>query len=292
MSEFERNNRIGIICHTVVVSLMELLAFLSYGFAVYFTLVIFTSADAMLFYFVVPLLLVISIYNDVAYSLKINIGVVIESLLITILGGVYGKFGFTTFNNALIQDIVIILIAVFSYHVAKTININNQIKLDKIRDMMDSTDRGILSINDDLTTLLESADSTKSAMDQVSEGVNNTAEAVQSQLLAELQDNMSASLEYVTRGIHTISEEINAEKSQLSFAEIEKNADYVNENMSTLVESLQDLTWANHDIMDSIETISAVSEQVSALATEARDQEFQNTKVLNHIADAAQQLTK
>lgn len=463
ISEFERNNKVGMTSHMIVIILMELLAmlrfvsggcsigyllitiivgffspigeiicwkknhetrmikhFLGYGFAVYFTLVIFTSEDAMLFFFVIPLLLVISIYNDAAYSLKINAGVVIESFIITIVGGLKGRFGYTTLSNAIIQDLVVILVALFSYWVAKTTNKNSQVKLDQIRNMMDATDKGLVTINEDLSKLLESTASTKNAMDEVSDGTTNTAEAVQTQLLQttaigektalvedaakkidasmkqtlqcveqgkddlhtlitdvektvessgkmatlleELQENMaemhkiskmiesiafqtnilalnanveaahageagkgfavvadevssmstktkeateeisgmishiSTSLSDITDGIKRISGEIDdektsAEKSKNSFATIEENASFVTESVTTLVETITDLTSANHEIVDSIQTISAVSEEVSALASEARNQEFENTNVLNHIADAASKLT-
>ncbi len=464
VSEYERNNRVSMLCHFIVIICMELLAtlrcasglcsvsyylftlvlgffspiaeyicweknhetrmishFVGYGFAVYFTFVIFTSSDAMLFYFVVPLLLVISVYNDVAYSLKVNIGVVIESFLITIIGGMTGRFGFSTLSNAIIQDIVIIMIAVFSYWVAKTINANSRLKLDKINSMMDATDQGLVLINRDLNTLLESATRTRNAMEQVSSGTNNTTEAVQSQLLQtaaisektalveqavnmidssmkqtiqcveqgredlrnlinivdetvessknmatfleDLQVNMSemnkiskmidsiafqtnilalnanveaaragsagkgfavvagevsamshktkdsneeiscmitnisATLNDITNGIKKISKEISTQKesvkkSENSFASIEKNTVSVNDNINTLINTVNELTTANHGIADSIETISAVSEEVAALASEAMNQEFENTNVLNHIAQAAGELSR
>lgn len=461
ISEFERNNRVAMICHLIDVSLMEILAllqwlsgsgsalmflayfvvgmfspiaefvcwrkdhetkmikhFVGYGYAVYFTLVIFTATDAI-FFFVIPLLLVITIFNDVPYTLKINLGVVIESFIVTIAGGITGKFGYTTMNNAIIQDLVVLLVAIFSIVVAKTTHRNFQDKVDKIQNIMATTDSGIAAIHEDLVQLLEATNNTRIAMEQVSEGTNNTAEAVQSQmlqtseigektssvetvaneiqvsmqatiecvdqgkqdlqklidevdetvesgeniatLLSTLQDNMgemdkiskmidsiafqtnilalnanveaaragdagrgfavvadevsamsiktkestevisqmisniSESLDNVIDGIKKITEEINSEKeavsnSQASFASIEENARTVNDRVATLVGTLNELTNANHGIMDSIQTISSVSEEVSALAAEAQTQEFKNADVLNHISEAAEKL--
>lgn len=463
ISEFERNNKVAMICHFIDVTLMELLAFLQwisgsgstilffaylivglfspiaelicwrknhetkmikhyvgYGYAVYFTLVIFTASDAI-FSFVIPLLLVITIFNDVPYTIKINLGVVIESFIVTIVGGMTGKLGYTTLNNAIIQDLVILLVAIFSIVISKTINKNGQDKIDKIQNMMNATDTGISSIHSDLIKLLEATNNTKIAMEQVSEGTNSTAEAVQSQLLqtseigdktsmvesvasdiqismqttiecvdqgkddlqrlinevdetvksgeniaellANLQDNMtemnkiskmidsiafqtnilalnanveaaragdagrgfavvadevssmsnqtkdatgvisqmisnvSDALQEVITGIQNITEKINLEKeavanSQASFAAISENAENVSQRVSSLIDTLSELTIANHGIIDSIQTISSISEEVSALATEAQNQESANTDVLNHISEAAQTLVK
>ena len=52
------------------------------------------------------MVLVVSIYNDKMYSLKINCGTFIESLLIAVLGAKTGGYGYQGFEPALMQAMV------------------------------------------------------------------------------------------------------------------------------------------------------------------------------------------
>lgn len=62
------------------------------GFAVFYSFAIFTATNGLVFLFVIPMILIISVYNDAKYSLIINTGTVIESLIITIMGRSYGRW--------------------------------------------------------------------------------------------------------------------------------------------------------------------------------------------------------
>ena len=51
--------------------------FIGYGFAVYYAFLLFTATNPLTFTYVILMILVISVYNDIVYALKINIGCVI-----------------------------------------------------------------------------------------------------------------------------------------------------------------------------------------------------------------------
>ena len=60
------------------------------GFAAFYTLILFTSHQSLVFVFVIPMILIVSIYNDPRYMIMINVGTVLESILINLLGATTG----------------------------------------------------------------------------------------------------------------------------------------------------------------------------------------------------------
>ena len=84
------------------------------GFAIYYSYTLFTCNNNLVFAFVIPMILVVSVYNDVRYSIMINTGTVIESLLIGIIGAKTGLFGYAGSDSAIIQVVIMILVGVYS----------------------------------------------------------------------------------------------------------------------------------------------------------------------------------
>lgn len=166
------------------------------GFAIFYTFTLFTSTNLLVFVFVVPMILVISIYNDTRYSLIINFGVVLENIILVALGASTGKFGFINSDYSIIQIVFVILVGIYSYMTSRTLNTNMAQKLDSlsrsqeetadllknISETAEKTEYGINDIYTDLTHLNEIAESTQTAMQDMLNGVNHTANAVQQQL--------------------------------------------------------------------------------------------------------------
>lgn len=65
-----------------------------------------------MFIFVIPMILIVSIYNDPRYMIMINTGTVFESILISILGATTGKFAYSGRDFAVIQVVAMILIGI------------------------------------------------------------------------------------------------------------------------------------------------------------------------------------
>ena len=65
------------------------------------------------------MILIVSVYNDVRYSIMINTGTVIESLLVGIIGAKTGRFGYAGSDSAIIQVVIMILVGIYSIMAAK-----------------------------------------------------------------------------------------------------------------------------------------------------------------------------
>lgn len=83
--------------------------------AVFYTYAILTAQNQMVFVFVIPMILMVVMFNDQKYIIMVNTGVIILNL-IAVIGGFYTeKFGFTTINAGLLQLASIVMVAINSF---------------------------------------------------------------------------------------------------------------------------------------------------------------------------------
>ena len=126
---FFRDRETGMIKHTVGI-----------GFAITYSFMVLTTEEANIYVLVIPMILLVSVFNDVKFSVQINIGTVILSLIMTIGGAFTGKFGYQGSDEAIVQVTAMILVAVYSIYAAQTSNANNQQKMENIKEAQSKTE--------------------------------------------------------------------------------------------------------------------------------------------------------
>ena len=84
----------------------------SIGFAVYYTACLFTATNHMIFAFVIPMVFVVTIFNDVRNLLLINVGTVLETLIVIGVGAKLHRFGYVDTDTGVMQLMVMLLVAV------------------------------------------------------------------------------------------------------------------------------------------------------------------------------------
>lgn len=402
--------------------------FVAIGYAVFYTCTIFTTSCSAIYVMALPMIFIVSVYNDFKYMLMVNTGVVIESFISVFIGASTGKFGYLGLDAAAIQIVTVLITGVLACLLALTTKANAQQKIDVVKESQQKTQEllddisqisahmqnGIAEIYTQLEKLNDSAKLTQSTMVQVSTGAADTADAVQNQLsqteeiqkkvslvdtaaneisdsimetlniltsgskdveqlvanvdisvkngqhvadklsnlsirikemhsiiamieeiasqtellalnasieaarageagkgfvvvateiskmatqtgdatenITKLIENISTAIEEVVTVIYEMIDGINAEKSSTestakSFDNIQNNTYAIRDNVEQLTQSIVELKNANNVIVDSIQTISAVSEQLSAHASETTNNEEENVKILENIAD-------
>lgn len=167
-----------------------------WGYAALYIAIIFTTDNGMAFVYVLPMLVAITVYNDTRYSLEIGVAVVLVNIVHVIV--FYGEGGFEPVEiaTAEIQLAVLIMVAAFSYYAAKVSFRMNQKEIDKAESERGHSEEllgRILQVSSDMTDAIAdvsgeaeelgiSIQNTQTAMNELTSGANDTAEAVQRQL--------------------------------------------------------------------------------------------------------------
>ena len=167
------------------------------GFAVYYTFTLFTATNHQVLLFVLPMLLIISVYGDARYCIMINTGTVLETILLVIIGNTTGRYGYENMYTGIIQIIVMLIIAIDSYYTSRTLNRNMQSRLQRANESREESEKLVQKLSDlsshvneeinqiygSIDQLNEAAKKTQTAMQEVSSGASETANAVQNQSL-------------------------------------------------------------------------------------------------------------
>ena len=218
----------------------------------------FTTNNKLVFTYVIPMLIAITVYNDYKYSIPINTGVIIINIAQVVLFLANGTYTMSDTTSIEIQVLVIVLISLYCMYTSKTLEINSVVKLKQIEKQSRETERilnntmeisgkmaaDIENVNSKILSLGESINATREAMAEVNTGSTDTADAVQKQL--EMTENIQNKVDDVKNGSQEITNSINDTK---------KAVDAGNKNVAMLV----------NKVNESVESGNAVTKQLSLL---------------------------
>lgn len=260
--------------------------FLAIGFALFYSVALFTSTNNIVFVFVIPMILVISIYNDTKYSLMINTGTVIESLLVAVIGSQTGKFGYAGADSAVIQVVIMVLVGLYSFLSAQVLERNNREKMQNIDESRKETElllsdisslsrelaAGIEDMDTDLDRLNTTFVKTKGAMEQVTAGADDTANAVQKQL--SQTEAIQSKVELVNDASNRIAENMEQTLQTLEGGNKDVRAlvemvDASVQNGADVAEKLGTLDKYMEEMHSIVELIGGIISQTSLLALNA-----------------------
>ena len=256
------------------------------GFAVFYTVCLFTATNNMVFAFVIPIIFVVSVYADIKYLVLINTGTIIESLLVVILGASTGKFGYAGMDSAIIQVVIMIMVGVYSVITAKTLKDNAAQKLAQIEraqeqtkdllkansELSDKLSVGIADIHEKMDKLRVASEATRQAMEEVSIGATDTAEHVQNQSLqteaiqsrvedvSSVADRIEESMRKTLRALETGNRDVD-----LLVKEVETSV----ANGVAVTEKLEALKAYMDEMNSIVELIGGITSQTSLLALNA-----------------------
>ena len=128
---------------------------------------------------------------------------------------------------------------------------------------------------------------------EISYMASQTTEATVS--ITTLIDNVSGAISDVVNNTRQMIDGISTEKVSTkntadSFKYIESNTFAIRDNVDKLTEHIKELEKANKEIVDSVYTISAISQEVSAHSNETFEAEESNVDILENIAVKAREL--
>lgn len=256
------------------------------GYAVLYSFVIFTTTNAVLYVYVIPIVFVVCVYNDIAYIIKICTGIIIENLIVAIAGMMNGSFGFVNTGSSLSQITVIILVAIYSIMTVKTLQNNNDQKLGIVEEANKKTEEllsnmehvantmktGIDDIYEKIDKLSEASKRTKGAMSEVSSGIMETAETVQKQL--EQTEEIQKKVVHVSNASDAIHQSMDETMRILQSGEndiriLVEEVEVSVQKGDNVTKQLQELDEYMDKMNSIVELIQGVTSQTSLLALNA-----------------------
>ena len=166
------------------------------GFTLMYTFFLFTANNDLVFTYVMPMLLILMIFNNRRFIMIIGFGAAILNVVDVIRKAI--KFGFAE-NSATyeIQALLIIMCVAFFITVNLTYDMFSQMRAERLnveKNRVSSILSKVLGISGDITNGVEdvhvkvgslraSMEDTLNAMQEVTSGNNETAEAIQNQLI-------------------------------------------------------------------------------------------------------------
>lgn len=259
---------------------------IAYGFAILYTIILLGGSSNLAGTYVIPMLIVITVYNDIKYALKINICVIIENIIFD----TYYFFADNNTNSDIEQVIMKILIisltclsSIFISQINISINERKIFNIDKEKDKItnilnliieksEAISSKVIDITNKMNLLESSSNETKNSMSEVSSGSNNTALAVQEQLIKtdEIQNQIktvkSASESISSNVMESellINEGQNSVDNLINFGEISSKS---NSEVKNELTKLNEYTSQMNSI---VEIINNVANQTGLLSLNA-----------------------
>ena len=264
----------------------SIMRILGVGFTVMYTIFLFTANNDLVFTYVMPMLLILMLFNNKRFVIIIGAGAIVENVVAVILDA--SKNGGFAAKSATyeIQILLTIMCVIFFITVNLTYDLFAQMRADKLdaeKEHVSSILQKVLGISGNITegvedvhgkvgSLKSSMENTLNAMQEVSAGNNETANAIQNQLIKteQIQNHIASvkeasgailsSMDSTQNAVREGQEHVN-ELNSLTAASEKAGAD-----VASALESFQEYTGQMNSITN---IITNVASQTSLLSLNA-----------------------
>lgn len=251
------------------------------GFALFYIFILLTSSNHIIYIFCVPMMLAYSLYNDMRGSLMVSTGVVIFNIVAVYIGATTGKLGYMGLEFASAQIAMILLVSIYSIFVAKTSDTNFSYILSNLTSVTEEMKLGIADVHEELVRLNNASASTYNAMQEVSSGTNETAEAVQSQLLQTQEIRNKVDL--AVNSTNLIAG--NMEETLSALMEGSRNVSVLVEKVDSSVQSGSVVEEKLHILEESVAEMNTIVDFISKIARETTLLSFNARVEASHVGD-------
>ena len=256
------------------------------GFGLLYLVLMFTAEGGVVYLYAIPLLVIVTVYHDVKFSIAVSGGCVLINAITVAM--TMSKGGLST-DDITAYPMRVVLLAITA--VMLVITTASATKFQKIRAARVSLEENktqkliddilsvagqmtdsISSISSQMSDLKESVDQTLENMDEVNSGSAESAEAVQNQLLKteEIQDHInnveSSCSQIVDRVQETMQAVDDGKKYITQMDSLTNQVDEAGKNVQSALKDFQDTTAKMNSITD---LITSVADQTSLLALNA-----------------------
>ena len=236
------------------------------GYAIMYAVVLFTTDNPLVFTYAVPMLVVITLYDDVKYNSIMGIGAVLLNIISIIIQFVNGKVENTAMVE--IQGLVMIVIVSYLIAVAKTNNRLQRFRGDRLHSEHEKTtdllndvllisgrmSETVEELSEEMATLSSSVDKTLNSMEEVSSGTAESADAAQNQLIQT--GEISKHIEDVENSANTITENVNVASEAVSTGTV---------NISRMTKLTDEVDKAGKDVAGALATFQQTANEMNSI---------------------------
>ena len=257
-----------------------------YGYAILYAFAIFSTNSILPFIYIVPMLIVITLYSDIGFCVKVGIGGLILNAIDVVYRAV--SVGFTPeeipdLEIRVLALLVIVVYVVMTTRVSKQINEDKRQELQeekaKIEQLLEKVMRlsgelsgGVVQVDGHMERLDKSVKEMGDAMEEVTSGTQETAESVQNQLVRteEIQNLIDEVKEvglYIKDSMDTASGEVESGVSNMT--DLAKQSRQSKEANETVVELMEEVHRQADKMNEIIGLITSIANKTSMLALNA-----------------------
>lgn len=240
----------------------------SYGFGIFYTFICLTTTNKLAFVYVIPMLIVVTAFNDYKYCAKISASAWVVNVIQVIYFLKTGVYTAADSASIEIQVLVMLIIAFYAAYCARTLVKNSDAKMAQIKEQGEQAENVLnetLAISSEMVTnidcvsgkileLNESVTMTKDAMGEVNTGSADTADAVQRQLM--MTENIQNKVDDVGGG---------ADRIVQSISDTNRAIEAGSKNIEMLVQQVDDSVQSGKRVSAELEELNADMEQMNSV---------------------------
>ena len=257
---------------------------LGIGFAVYYTVALIGAGNQLVFVYVIPMFILISVFSDSKYALELGIGATIVNFISIAVHTMKGQGEGPTFYGT--EIIILILTTAFSYCSSAVLQKSflsrlgemNQAKgqsdtmLQKILEVSDAMTKKINGMSDEVELLGSGVSDTRNAMEELTGGTTDTAEAVQNQLsqteaIQEKVMQVTQASDSIAESMTVTAEALNAGKKNIE--QLVSQVSVTEQTNSQVAAELTSLKEYMDKMYSIIEIINNITSETSLLSLNA-----------------------
>lgn len=256
------------------------------GYATMYTFVLFTANNDLVFTYVIPMLIIVTLYGDARYTIIIGIGVVTVNLMSIVTQAVTTEVTASQVVTFEIQGLVTVLIVVYFIWVSSVSARFGEIRqarvelekskaedlLDNVLEVSGNMTETVSKVSTEMEALKASMGQTLSSMQDVNNGTNETAEAAQRQMtkteeIKEQVGNVESISSTIHDNVKSTSNAISAGQRHINrMDELTEQVDKAGKDVAEALRSFRNITSRMNSIT---EMITEVASQTSLLSLNA-----------------------
>ena len=258
----------------------------AYSYAVLYAVAVFTTYSKLPFTYILPMLVVITLYGDTSYCLRIGVGGLIINIIDVVYRGVTVGFAQEDIPDLEIRLIVMMVLVIYLYfttRVSKEINQDKQNDLaaekEKAERLLNQVMRlsgelsdGVEQVDQHMNRLDRSVEEMSNAMEEVASGNQETAESVQNQLtrteeIQKLIDDVNEVGIYIKERMDTATGEVESGVEGMEL--LSKQSKQSKEANAIVVSLMQELHVQAEKMNEIVGLITNIANRTSMLALNA-----------------------